>query len=299
MILRMIQGFLMALADSVPGVSGGTVAFILGFYEKFIGSLNDILGTSKEKRKEAFVFLIRLGIGWAIGMILAMLFITSIFERNIYAISSVFIGFIIFAIPVIAKQEKECLKGKYGNLFFTLLGGIVVVLITYFSGTSLFPNGVDLSFGKFSPITGALVFVAGLIAISAMVLPGISGSTMLMIFGLYVPITMAIKEVLHFKFEYVPALILFGLGIICGALSIVKLVKKVMERFRSQTVYCVLGLMIGSIYSICMGPTTLDVPEPAMGLKEFKVLFFLLGGVIILALEAMKSYTEKKATKDE
>lgn len=82
MILRMIQGFLMALADSVPGVSGGTVAFILGFYEKFIGSLNDILGTSKEKRKEAFVFLIRLGIGWAIGMILAMLFITSIFERD-------------------------------------------------------------------------------------------------------------------------------------------------------------------------------------------------------------------------
>ena len=120
-----------------------------------------------------------------------------------------------------------------------------------------------------------------------------------MIFGLYVPITMAIKDVLHFKVEYVPALILFGLGIICGALSIVKLVKKVMERFRSQTVYCVLGLMIGSIYSICMGPTTLDVPEPAMGLKEFKVLFFLLGGVIIFVLEAMKSYTEKKATKGE
>ena len=175
----------------------------------------------------------------------------------------------------------------------------MVVAITYFSGSSLFPNGVDLSFGKFSPATGALIFVAGLIAISAMVLPGISGSTMLMIFGLYVPITMAIKDVLHLKLEYVPALILFGLGIICGALSIVKLVKKVMERFRSQTVYCVLGLMIGSIYSICMGPTTLDVPEPALGIKEFKVLFFLLGGVIIFALEAMKKQTEKKVAKSE
>ena len=84
MIVRMIQGFLMALADSVPGVSGGTVAFILGFYEKFIGSLNDLLATSKEKRKEAVVFLIQLGIGWVVGMILAMLFITAIFERNIY-----------------------------------------------------------------------------------------------------------------------------------------------------------------------------------------------------------------------
>ena len=297
--MRMIQGFLMALADSVPGVSGGTVAFILGFYDKFIGSLNDLLGTSKEKRKEAIIFLIQLGIGWVVGMILAMLFITSVFERNIYEISSLFIGFIIFAIPVIIKQEKDCMKKRYVNLIFTLLGGIVVVLITYFSGSSLFPNGVDLSFGKFSPLTGALIFVAGLIAISAMVLPGISGSTMLMIFGLYVPITMAIKDVLHFKFEYVPALILFGFGIICGALSIVKLVKKVMERFRSQTVYCVLGLMIGSIYSICMGPTTLDVPEPALGMKEFKVLFFFLGGVVIFALEAMKNQTEKKAAKSE
>lgn len=299
MIVRMIQGFLMALADSVPGVSGGTVAFILGFYEKFIGSLNDLLGTSKEKRKEAVIFLIQLGSGWVVGMILAMLFITAVFERNIYEISSLFIGFIIFAIPVIIKQEKDCLKNKYFHLIFTLVGGILVVAITYFSGSSLFPNGVDLSFGKFSPLTGALIFVAGLIAISAMVLPGISGSTILMIFGLYVPITMAIKDVLHLKLEYVPALILFGLGIICGALSIVKMVKKVMERFRSQTVYCVLGLMIGSIYSICMGPTTLDVPEPALGIKEFKVLFFLLGGVVMFALEAMKKQTEKKVAKSE
>ena len=213
MIMRLIQGFLMALADSVPGVSGGTVAFILGFYEKFIGSLNDLMATSKEKRKEAIRFLFQLGIGWGVGMVLAMLFITTVFERNIYEISSLFIGFIVFAIPVIIKQEKDCMKDKYLYLIFTLLGGILVILITYFSGTSLYPNGVDLSFGKFSPVTGVFIFIAGLIAVSAMVLPGISGSTILMIFGLYVPITMAIKDVLHFKLEYVPALILFGLGL--------------------------------------------------------------------------------------
>lgn len=299
MLMRMIQGFLMALADSVPGVSGGTVAFILGFYEKFIGSLNDIMATSKEKRKEAIVFLIQLGIGWAGGMVLAMLFITAVFEKNIYAISSLFIGFILFAIPIIVKQEKDCLKHNYIYLVFTILGSILVVGITFFSGSSLFSNGVDLSFGKFSPLTGVLIFVAGLIAISAMVLPGISGSTILMILGLYVPITMAIKDVLHLKFEYIPALVLFGLGVICGALSIVKLVKKLMERFRSQTVYCVLGLMIGSIYSICMGPTTLDVPEPPLGFKEFKILFFLLGGVIIFGLEAMKNKVEKEVGKNQ
>ena len=62
----------MALADSVPGVSGGTIAFLLGFYDSFINSLNDIMGRDNAKRKKAFFFLIKLGIGWVIGMLLAV-----------------------------------------------------------------------------------------------------------------------------------------------------------------------------------------------------------------------------------
>ena len=62
----------MALADSVPGVSGGTIAFLLGFYDTFINSLNDIMGRDNAKRKKAFFFLIKLGVGWVIGMLLAV-----------------------------------------------------------------------------------------------------------------------------------------------------------------------------------------------------------------------------------
>ena len=62
----------MALADSVPGVSGGTIAFLLGFYDSFINSLNDIMGRDNAKRKKAFFFLIKLGVGWVIGMLLAV-----------------------------------------------------------------------------------------------------------------------------------------------------------------------------------------------------------------------------------
>ena len=87
----------MALADSVPGVSGGTIAFILGFYDDFINSLNTLVSkNSKDEKKKAIKFLINLGIGWVIAFLLAVLFISSLFESHIYEISSLFIGFIIF-----------------------------------------------------------------------------------------------------------------------------------------------------------------------------------------------------------
>ena len=290
----------MALADSVPGVSGGTIAFLLGFYDKFIGSLNDILSKDKEKRKDAIIFLIKIGIGWVIGFLMAVIFITAVFEKNIYKISSLFIGFILFAIPIIIAEEKECLKGKYLNLFFTLLGGLFVGGITYFSNSSILSGGVNLAFGKFSVLVGLLLILAGMAAISAMVLPGISGSTILMIFGLYLPVITAIKDVLHFQFEYVPALCLFGIGVIAGALLVVKLIKKLLAAFRSQTVYFIIGMMFGSLYSIAMGPTTLkDAQGELKGLKmmnfsTFNILFFVIGGIVIFGLQFLKNVMEKK-----
>ena len=86
-VLQFIRGMLMAMADSVPGVSGGTIAFILGFYDKFITSLNNIASKNKELRKEAFLFLFKLGIGWGIGFVSSVLFITSVFETHIYSMT--------------------------------------------------------------------------------------------------------------------------------------------------------------------------------------------------------------------
>ena len=63
------------LSDSVPGVSGGTIAFLLGFYDEFINSLNDLMGRDSKKRKKAFLFLVKLGIGWIIGFGLSVLFL--------------------------------------------------------------------------------------------------------------------------------------------------------------------------------------------------------------------------------
>lgn len=109
-LINGFRGFCMALADSVPGVSGGTIAFVLGFYDKFIKSLNNIVFGNKKEKIEALSFLIKLGIGWIIGMVLASLILTSLFESHIYKVSSLFLGFIIFSIPLIIKEEKKLFK---------------------------------------------------------------------------------------------------------------------------------------------------------------------------------------------
>lgn len=283
----------MALADSVPGVSGGTIAFLLGFYDKFIGSLNALIGGTKEERKDGIIFLIKIGIGWAIGFCMAALFITSVFESHIYQISSLFLGFVIFAIPIIVIEEKESVIGKYVNIIWGIIGAALVAAITYFSSSTLLAGGVNLSVGKFSIGVGILLFVAGMVAISAMVLPGISGSTILMIFGLYVPVITAIKDILHLKLEYVPAVFIFGVGVIAGALLVVKLIKYVLDHFRSQTVYFIIGMMIGSLYAIVNGATTLKEPKAALSLSTFSIVFFIIGGVIIFGLQKLKSISEK------
>ena len=111
-ILTFIYGFCMALADSVPGVSGGTVAFLLGFYDNFVGSLDDLISGTKKKRISAIKYLIKLGIGWTIGFGLAVIILANVFETHIYQISSLFMGFIIFAIPIVIIEEKRLSERK-------------------------------------------------------------------------------------------------------------------------------------------------------------------------------------------
>ena len=115
----MIDGFCMALADSVPGVSGGTVAFLMGFYDNFIGSLNALLTGNMQEKKKALIYLLKLGAGWAIGFIASVLVLTAVFEKHIYQISSLFIGFILFAIPVVIYEERACLKEKLWTMFIS------------------------------------------------------------------------------------------------------------------------------------------------------------------------------------
>ncbi len=300
MLIRVLGGFLMALADSVPGVSGGTIAFLMGIYDEFINSLNNIVSKDKEKRKAAVFFLIKLGSGWIIGMALASIIINKIFETYIYNISSLFIGFVLFAMPIIIMEEKECLKGKYYNVVFSVLGAALVALIAYFSASGIMGQGADISWGNFGFGMGIYLFVGAMCAISAMVLPGISGSTLLLVFGLYQAVMSAISGFLHLDFSYVPALFIFGFGMIAGVLTIVKVLRYGLVKKRSAMMYFILGMMIGSLYAIVMGPASLkDNPQPPMTFETFNIWFFIIGGVVIFGLQFLKTMLDgKKADKE-
>lgn len=288
-IVSFFNGLCMALADSVPGVSGGTIAFILGFYDEFIKSLDDLFRGDKKKKIEALKFLGKIGIGWIFGFVLAILFLANLFETHIYEMSSLFIGFIVFALPIVIKEEKSVLKGKYYNLFFAVLGAVFVAVISYLNGST--SASVNLNVLNLSTII--YTFLVGALAISAMILPGISGSTIMLIFGIYLPIIAKIKDFLHFDFSTVPILTTLGLGIILGIVVFTRFLRKLLEKRRSATVYAIIGMMLGSIYSIIVGPTTLTPALSMLSAETFNILYFMLGGVIIFSVEGIKKFIEK------
>jgi putative membrane protein len=294
-IINFIRGFCMALADSMPGVSGGTIAFLLGFYDKFINSLNNLMLGTKEDRVESAKFLFKLGIGWVVGFILSVLLITSVFETHIYEISSLFLGFIIVAIPLIFKEERESLVGYHKNIVFLVIGIAIVWAITYFNPMTSGGNDVSIAVNELSIGLCLYIFFAAIVAISAMVLPGISGSTILLIFGLYGPILTGVKEVLKFNFDYLFGVIIFGFGVLIGIIATIRGVKYTLANYRSKTIYCVIGLMIGSLYAVVMGPTSLESSKAPMTIGTFSVVFFIIGGVLIIGLEKLKVSLKNKA----
>lgn len=292
MIMNFIRGFCMALADSVPGVSGGTIAFLLGFYDKFINSLDYIMGKDRQKRKEAILFLCKIAVGWIVGMGGSVLILASLFEAHIYQISSMFLGLILFSIPLIISEEKETIKGNYKHLFFLVVGVAIVVAISCLNPVS--GKGISVDAGSLNISVAAYVFIAGMIAICAMVLPGISGSTILLVFGLYIPIITSIKEVMHLHMEYLPVLIIFAVGVLTGVALVIRAIKTSLKKYRSQMIYLIIGMMIGSLYAIKVGPTTLEVPKEELSLGTFSILFFIIGAVLVLGLKKLQMAEEEK-----
>lgn len=290
MLKEGMNGFCMALADSVPGVSGGTVAFIMGFYDQFIGSIHNLAFGKMKEKKSAVMYLAKLGAGWVIGMAMAVVVLSALFESHIYAVSSLFIGFIGGAIPLIVKEEKDNLRGIGKGIFFCLLGIMLVAGITWANSRS---GGAAMELGQFSIGTSIKLFFIGMIAISAMFLPGISGSTLLLIFGAYIPVITAVKGVLSLEFSYLPCLIFFGCGVLTGAVTVVKAIKVCLEKFRPQTIYMILGMMTGSFYAIVMGPTTLKMPQEALGFGNFNMIAATAGVALVLGMQMIKERSER------
>ena len=290
MILTAFHGFCMALADSVPGVSGGTIAFILGFYDRFLDSLHAIFGRDRAARKTALGYLVKLGAGWVVGMVACVLALSGLFEKNIYFMSSLFLGLTFASLPFIAAAERVALH-NFRSAPFALLGAAVVVGLTLLRGSTSVLGSV--SFISLSPLSLLYIFLAGAVAITAMVLPGISGSSILLIAGVYLPAIQAIKTFVGMDFSVFPGLCALGFGVIAGVGFSIHGIRAALRKFRSQTVWLILGLMLGSAYAIAYGPASLSSPQPPLNLASFQFPAFMLGIIILLGLEFSKKLVQR------
>jgi len=242
LLKNIISGILIGVANIIPGVSGGSIALSLGIFDKLIYSINSVLNSFLSfkffKNKQEFVYLLKIGIGIVIG-IFGFAKIVSYF-LNTYPSYTIFffVGLILSSVPTVIRMLEN--KTNIKNYFFLLLGISIVIWISF-----LKPDKGDL---EINILLYFKLFFIAIIAASFMVLPGISGSFILLVFGYY----QFIIDALTFKFSYMSLKILFvfGIGVIVGIVFIVKLLNFLFERFKDFILFFILGLVIGSIYII-------------------------------------------------
>lgn len=143
------------------------------------------------------------------------------------------------------------------------------------------------------------LFVAGALAIMAMVLPGISGSTLLLIFGVYAPTLYALRRLLALDLAVLPGLFALALGVLVGVGVSIRWIRAALRRNRAKMLYFILGLMAGSLYAIVMGPTTLSPPQQALHLETFHLGGFVLGVGILIGLERLKLLIARREARAE
>ena len=297
MILTAFHGFCMALADSVPGVSGGTIAFILGFYERFIHSLHNVFGKDRQARRDALLYLLKLGIGWVIGMAACVFLLSNLFAQNIYFMSSLFLGLTAASIPFILSAERQTLRRGWKGFPFALLGLALVVGLTLLRTGAGTLGAVDYS--RVDPVQFAYLFLSGAVAVTAMVLPGISGSSILLIAGVYLPTIQAIRSVLGLHVSVMPGLLALSFGILAGIWLSIRAIHAALQKYRGQMVWLILGLMFGSLYAIGNGPASLDVSLPPLSLGTFQLSAFVLGAALLFGLEFLRKVLSRRPSAAE
>lgn len=300
----------MGAADVVPGVSGGTIAFITGIYEELISSINQVnLSALKILKKEGLGpfwkhvngnFLLALLSGIAVSIVSLAKGITYLLEAHPIYIWSFFFGLVFASIFFVAKQIK---KWNLSVIISLLLGAIFAYYIT------TLPAQTE---------SDALwyIFVSGMIAICAMILPGISGSFILLLLGSYKVVLTAIHE------RNLVTIIVFGSGAIIGLLSFAKLLKWMFAKHHNVTIAVLSGFLVGSLNKIWPWKETLstftkhagEVNEEIVPLEQVSISparfeeithqpslltgaigMFLVGLAIILLMEWVSRFKSKKA----
>ena len=237
-----INGIFMGIADAIPGVSGGTIALLLGIYEELITTISNIKislfkilakdGLSVFWKKGNFGFLFPLLIGIITSLIVFVNITQYFLDTFPLLVWSFFTGLIIATTYVIYKKIENF---ELKEFIIVIIASISLILFTKIS------NNEGLSSTDFSSI---YIFVCALLASSAMILPGISGSLVLVILGVY---EYLIESLINYNVYVIST---FIIGAIIGLLLLSKILKKLFLRHKDSTFSIMLGLVIGSVVNI-------------------------------------------------
>lgn len=278
-IILVVKGFIMGIANIIPGVSGGTLALTLGIYEQFIGAISHFF----EKFKENIRFLIPVFIGMALAIVSMSSIISTSFEKYPIPTTMFFMGLVLGGIPMLTgfvKGRKECKEiSSYIIAFFTF---ILVIMLAF--SNQIFGNGLgNVDLEHISVLGYLLLFLVGVVAAATMVIPGVSGSLVLMLLGYYLPVIDTIKDLVKFNHVFSNCLILgfFGIGVLVGIILISKLIEYLLHKYETKTYFGVLGFIVSSIIAIPVsvynkvGDINFSIPQLLIG-----IILLLLGSTI-------------------
>ena len=236
-----MMGVCIGVAFIIPGFSGGSVAAILGIYERLVGAIANILHDFKNSVRT----LLPIGVGLVLGAVALMFPIGFFLDRYPIMTVSLFVGLAIGGIPSL----KDKIKGKptVNNITSLVIAAIITALISFM------PVGEDVNLFGLSIGGYVLLFLVGVIGSCALVVPGISGSMLLLILGYYNPILRLVTDNL-LRFENVLTSVLVlgvcGIGVAVGFFVISVLMKALLEKYPRGTYFAIIGFIIGSLPTI-------------------------------------------------
>lgn len=250
MIKSILKGMVIGIANIVPGVSGGTMMVSMGIYDKLIHCITHLFS----EFKKSVMFLIPIAIGMVVAIAASSFGLTWLFENFPIQTNLLFVGLILGGLPAIWKnvKGKKVQAGHViaGLLFFALVVGMAAMGET--EGTA-----ADLSFGLVNVLK---LVVVGIVAAATMVIPGVSGSMMLMLMGFYYPVLNAIKDFFSALARFdmngiltgLGILAPFGIGVVAGIFGIAKLVEIIFDKFPLYAYWAIIGLIIASPFAILL-----------------------------------------------
>ena len=277
-----IKGMAIGIANAIPGVSGGTIAFVLGIYEKLTYSISSLpIALIKLRWKdvaESLKILIPVFLGAIISIFLFLNIISFLFANYPIPTKIFFVGLVLGSFPFVTKTvEKYDLK-----IFLAFfLGAFIMAIFVYFDINEPEINKiiVESTYSDFSVVYGIKLFFCGIAAAIAMVIPGISGSLLLLILGEYENISYFVSNITS-NFNYIYPLIFLGVGIVIGIFAISKLITVLIQKYRGIVFGFVLGILIVSFLSLWPNITFLSVPMLAA-----TVLSMCLGFLVAIMME--------------